>query len=81
MDEMYVGGSPVQVGFELERHIRAGWEIDPQRPLQGGPYGTLECWLRRDPDITTEPKKTRAEILEAARAAKAAKREQKEETQ
>lgn len=82
LQRMYVGGNSVKVGFELERRINEGWEIDPDSPLTAGPFGALDCWLIRDPANAKDapPRKTRAEILADARAAKAAKRaENKEE--
>lgn len=68
-------GNPVAMGFEIERLVNEGWEIDPQNPLTMFGFGQLECRFVRDPANAEDapPKKTRAEILAAARAAKAAK--------
>jgi hypothetical protein len=67
-------GPTVAAGFEIERRVNEGWEIDPDRPLTLFGFGTLEVGFLRDPVNTKEPKKSRAEILADARAAKAAKK-------
>lgn len=70
-------------GFEIEKRVNEGWEIDPDRPLSMMGFGMLEVGFLRDPVNAKEPKRSRAEILADARAAKAAKKastENKEET-
>lgn len=72
-----VMGNSVTVGFEIERLVSEGWEIDPNDPLTlSGFYGNLQCGFIRDPANAKDapPKKSRAEILADARAAKAAKK-------
>jgi len=68
-------GNTVETGFEIERRVNEGWEVDPDNPLTIFGFGTLIVGFVRDPANAKDapPKKTRAEILAAARAAKAAK--------
>lgn len=75
-ESMYVGGNATTVGFEIERRINEGWEIDPNHPLSVGMFGAVDCWLCRDPANAKDapPKPSRGEILKRAREAKAAKK-------
>jgi hypothetical protein len=54
----------------LEQAVKEGWSLNPDDPPATFGF-RFELPLVRD----DEPKKTRAEVLEAARAAKAAKKE------
>lgn len=81
--EQSITGSTVEVGFEIQRLIQQGWEIDQNRPLTFAAYGNLEVSFVRDAshnqlafDAAELSKPTRAEILAKARQAKADKREQ-----
>lgn len=67
-------GPTVAAGFEIERRVNEGWEIDPEQPLTLGGFGMLQVGFVRDPADAKEPKRSRAEILADARAAKAAKK-------
>jgi hypothetical protein len=67
-------GNTVAVGFEIERRVNEGWEIDPDSPLTYGAFGVLEVGFLRDPANAKPPVRSRAEILADARAAKAAKK-------
>lgn len=74
--DSYAGGT-VDVGFEIERRVNEGWEIDPDNPLILFGFGGMQVGFIRDPANAKEakPKRSRAEILADARAAKAAKKE------
>lgn len=78
LERQSITGSAIEVGFDLERLIHEGWEIDEDEPLQPFGFGLL-VGLIRDPANAKdpEPKLSRAEILAKARQAKAdkAKRE------
>lgn len=84
--EQSIVGGAVAVGFEIERLVSEGWEIDPSKPLTMLAFGQLECGFIRDAtdeqlEADAKPKLTRAEILAKARAAKAAKREEEKESE
>lgn len=78
-----VAGSTVEIGFEIQRMVQQGWEIDPDKPLTFLGFGNLEVSFWRDADYeqlardaAELSKPSRAEILAKARQAKADKREQ-----
>lgn len=87
VQQQRVFGSTTEVGFEIQRLVQEGWEIDPNDPLTAFGPGTLECGLTRDPDAEqlqrdaeARSRRSRAEILADARAAKALKRKETEAT-